>query len=48
MTSMQTTGPAVRKRVLVNVPQAHAFAAVTERLAEWWPLQSLCLLCVCS
>jgi uncharacterized protein YndB with AHSA1/START domain len=30
---------AVRKTVMVNVPQAHAFAAFTERHGEWWPLQ---------
>ena len=29
---------AVRKTVVVNVPQANAFAVFTERLGEWWPL----------
>lgn len=30
----------VRKTVVVNVPQANAFTVFTERLGDWWPLQS--------
>jgi uncharacterized protein YndB with AHSA1/START domain len=30
----------VRKTVVVNVPQANAFAVFTERHGEWWPLQN--------
>ena len=40
MTLAHTTIAAVRKTVLVNAPQAHAFTVFTERLGEWWPLQS--------
>jgi uncharacterized protein YndB with AHSA1/START domain len=44
MTTPSATKPrpeaAVRKTVVVNVPQANAFAVFTERLGEWWPLQS--------
>ena len=35
----QTAVGTVRKTMLVNAPQAHAFAVFTERLADWWPLQ---------
>lgn len=30
----------VRKSVLVNAPQAHAFAVFTEQHGAWWPLQN--------
>jgi len=30
----------VRKTVLVNVPQAHAFAVFTEQVDAWWPLST--------
>jgi uncharacterized protein YndB with AHSA1/START domain len=30
----------VRKTVVVNVPQANAFAVFTGRLGDWWPLLS--------
>jgi uncharacterized protein YndB with AHSA1/START domain len=38
-TSTQTDVGTVRKTILVNAPQAHAFAVFTERLGDWWPLQ---------
>lgn len=38
-TSTQTTVGSVRKTILVNAPQAHAFAVFTQRLGDWWPLQ---------
>ncbi len=31
---------AVRKTVLVNAPQAHAFAVFTEQHGAWWPLKT--------
>ena len=31
---------AVNKSVLVNAPQAHAFAVFTEQLGAWWPLKT--------
>jgi uncharacterized protein YndB with AHSA1/START domain len=40
MTPAQTADVAVRKTILVNAPQAHAFAVFTEHLGDWWPLQS--------
>jgi uncharacterized protein YndB with AHSA1/START domain len=30
----------VRKSVLVNAPQAHAFAVFTEQHGTWWPLKT--------
>ena len=30
----------VRKSIVVNVPQAHAFAVFTEKFGSWWPLES--------
>jgi uncharacterized protein YndB with AHSA1/START domain len=30
----------VRKSVLVNAPQAHAFAVFTEQHGSWWPLKT--------
>ena len=30
----------VRKTVVVNVPQAHAFAVFTEKHGTWWPLNT--------
>lgn len=38
---MSITGSAetmVRRSILVNAPQAHAFDAFTGRFADWWPL----------
>lgn len=40
MTLAQTADAAVRKTILVNAPQAHAFAVFTDRLGDWSPLQS--------
>jgi uncharacterized protein YndB with AHSA1/START domain len=40
MTLAQSTVAPVRRTVVVNAPQAHAFAVFTEHLAEWWPLTS--------
>ena len=40
MTMTHATVAPVRKTVLANTPQAHAFTVFTERLGDWWPLQS--------
>jgi len=40
MTTAQTADTAVRKSTLVHAPQAHAFTVFTERMSDWWPLQS--------
>lgn len=34
------TIPSVKKTVLVEAPQAHAFAVFTDRQTSWWPLAS--------
>lgn len=39
--AMQAKDPApfvVRKAVVVNAPQEHAFAVFTDQLGSWWPL----------
>jgi uncharacterized protein YndB with AHSA1/START domain len=41
MTTQQTRSTlAVRKTIVVNVPQAHAFLVFTEKHGSWWPLAS--------
>jgi uncharacterized protein YndB with AHSA1/START domain len=42
MTVMHQTKPvlSVKKSVLVEAPQAHAFTVFTERQGSWWPLAS--------
>jgi hypothetical protein len=30
----------VRKSIVVNVPQAHAFTVFTTKFGSWWPLES--------
>ena len=40
MTPASATDTAVRKSIIVRAPQAHAFAVFTERMSDWWPLQS--------
>jgi len=34
----KVAGMAVRKTVIVDVPQAHAFSVFTEHFGSWWPL----------
>jgi uncharacterized protein YndB with AHSA1/START domain len=37
MTMADTTIPAVRREILVHVPQQRAFTVFTERFDSWWP-----------
>jgi uncharacterized protein YndB with AHSA1/START domain len=39
-TPKEGTGMVVRKSVLVNASQAHAFAVFTEQVGTWWPLNT--------
>jgi uncharacterized protein YndB with AHSA1/START domain len=40
MMEQATTGMAVRKTVTVEATPAHAFDVFTQRLADWWPLDT--------
>jgi uncharacterized protein YndB with AHSA1/START domain len=39
-TAQTTAAMSVKKTVMVEAPQAHAFAVFTERHGSWWPLAS--------
>ncbi len=38
--NISPAGLAVRKSIVVNVPQQHAFKVFTERMGAWWPLKT--------
>jgi uncharacterized protein YndB with AHSA1/START domain len=38
--TQQTTIPAVRREITVDVPRERAFAVFTEEIATWWPRDS--------